>query len=251
MNDDIDPELKSTLKWAKETSHPKPPVGLDTRIIARLEAEERQRSRRPWLWGLSGGLATALVVGLVIVSSRDIPKKEALYSPATQWRPQPGAPAAKKNEIGLKRKAMSTSEDFLSNAPVETMAAPQSRSLNDQIISRGTVEKNVGAGLRRQGFATIQKEAGNAAALPDTSPRVIRIQSQWMSVWGAPPTVDFSKQIVLVVFDGKILSHKTKNGQLEVEYRRLTTFPETHPSDWLAVPVFNGPVEFLLANHAE
>jgi len=198
MTDELDPEIKRAVDWMKKASSAKAPAGLDTRIINRLKAAEKKQARRPWLWGLSGGLATAVVVMLAILVTRPTP-------PPAQ-------------NMAMKRKNYEAAAD---------KAAP---------LEEKTVDGRASA-LMGSTRAKLGK------AVPYT--QVIRRAEEWAQLPQRGTRVDFSKDMVLLVY-GKIVSHNIEDGKLLVWYSRATD--ASMVTDFIVVPAFDGPIQFLAIN---
>ncbi len=221
MSDEqIDPELKSTLTWAKKTSEANPPPGLETRILARLEAEQRQKSRRPWMWGLSGGFVTAVVATFVFFGLHETPRERAEGVAKIDMAELKQAPATK-SQLGMAFKAERAEEK-----PV--------------IMQDRRLQAKDSTALRGMASGDISVAATH---------RVIRTQEEWAPFDAdGNKHVDFSQRMVLVLFDGKIVSHKIEDGKLVVRYKRQWNTSPSKPTQMLTVPLFDGPVEFRLVN---
>lgn len=228
MSEDLDPKLKKTLDWAKKTSSVKTPAGLENRIIARLKEKER-RTARPWAWGLSGGLVTATVAVLIFFSMpKEVPQEK--FSEVAEFDyMSPGAPPLKSAPAAKKESKLKT-------------AAP----MQNRIIARDADNFGAATGkskaLRRADGGFSSELAGLAKDNKNEPTRVIRTEQDGF------PKIDFSKEMLLVLFDGKIVSQKIEDGKLVVRYRRAANPTPERPTDVLAVPRFGGPVEFRLVD---
>lgn len=250
-------ELKGMLSWMKAVPHPSPRAGLETRMIARLDAAPQKKRFAPFWVTVSGGLATAMAALLIFVMVRE----NHLEKPAAleMLRANEAADTAYDFKAPAPMSGVSAAKISLDKAKPAAAPPAEQKKVVAKDADVASLEKMESMGGASRGAAladrmempTAKSEfmVRRADAPKKFASWIIRSKKEFDDLGGntAMPDVDFSKQMIIAVPGHQdIVSEEfinTAQGRtLVIHIKRI--LPTPAPYHFKVLPSFLGPIQF-------